>query len=136
MPGKISILMVSGTIDKLMAGAVITSGAVANDMEINVFFSFFGLLNLKKDNSFPQTLSYEGVPMTDQMMKVLKEKNVPSWLDMLKNAKETGNVKVYGCALMADLLGVKKDDLDPIVDDIVGVGEFVSMAEGGQILFI
>ncbi len=136
MTDKMSVLFVSGTLDKMMAGAIITSGAVANDLEVNVFFSFWGLINLRKSGGLPPTMSYEAGPMAGQMMQIMKEKNVPSWLDMLRNAKEIGNVKVYACAMTADLLGIKKEDLDPIVDDIVGVGEFVSMAKDGQILFM
>lgn len=136
MTEKISLLFVSGTIDKMMAGSIIASGAVANDLEINAFFSFWGLLNLRKEGGLKPTLSYEAGEMAGPMMQIMKEKNVPSWIDMLRNAKEIGNVKVYACAMTADLLGITKEDLDPIVDDIVGVGEFVSMAKDGQILFM
>ncbi len=136
MTDKMSLLFVSGTLDKMMAGSIIASGAVANDLEINVFFSFWGLINLRKAGGLKPTMSYEAGEMAGQMMQIMKEKNVPSWLDMLRNAKEIGNIKVYACAMTADLLGIKKEDLDPIVDDIVGVGEFVSMAKDGQILFM
>lgn len=136
MTDKMSVLFVSGTIDKMMAGAIITSGAVANDLEVNVFFSFWGLINARKEGGLPPVMSYEAGEMAQQMAAIMKEKNVPSWLDMLRNAKEVGNVKVYACAMTVDLLGMKKEDLDPIIDDIVGVGEFVSMAKDGQIVFI
>lgn len=136
MTDKMSLLFVSGTMDKMMAGAIIASGAVANNMEINIFFSFWGLMNIRKSGGLPPTMSYEAGEMAGQMMQIMKEKNVPSWLDMLRNAKEIGNIKVYACAMTADLLGITKDDLDPIVDGIVGVGEFVSMAKDGQIIFM
>lgn len=136
MTDKMSLLFVSGTLDKMMAGSIIASGAVANDLEINVFFSFWGLMNLRKSGGLAPKMSYEAGEMEGPMMQIMKEKNVPSWLDMLRNAKEIGNIKVYACAMTADLLGITKDDLDPIVDDIVGVGEFVSMAKDGQILFM
>jgi len=32
-----------------------------------------------------------------------------------------------------DLMGLKKEQLDPIVDDVVGVGEFVNNAKEGEI---
>jgi peroxiredoxin family protein len=35
--------------------------------------------------------------------------------------------------MTADLMGLKKEDFDPIVDDIVGVTEFVSEARDGEI---
>jgi peroxiredoxin family protein len=52
---------------------------------------------------------------------------------MLRKAKEMGNVRVHACAMTLDLMGLKKEDLDPMVDDVVGVGEFVSEAKEGEI---
>ena len=55
---------------------------------------------------------------------------------MLKEAKENGDVKVYLCSLMAEIMGVKREDADPIVDDIVGATTFFGETEGYQVLFI
>ena len=67
----------------------------------------------------------------------MKNKNVPSWFEMLKKAKEIGNVKVHACAMTYDLLDMKKEDLADVVDDVIGVGEFISMAKDAKItLFI
>lgn len=136
MTDKVAVLIVSGTVDKMMAGAIITSGVVANDMEADVFFSFWGLINLQKKGALPPTLSYEAGPMGEAMMKIMQEKNVPSWIDTLRTAKELGKVRVYACSMTMDLLGVTKEDLDPIVDEVVGVGEFVAMSKNSQIIFI
>ncbi len=132
MAETMSLLFVSGTVDKLMAGAIIASGAVANDMDVNIFVSFWGLLQFKKDNKSIPKLSYDGAEMSEEIFKIMQEKKVPSWMDMLKQAKEVGNVKVYGCAMFADLIGLKKEDLDPIIDEIIGVGEFVGMAKDSK----
>lgn len=35
-----------------------------------------------------------------------------------------------------DVMGVRKEDLIPEVDDIVGAATFLQLSEGGQILFI
>jgi len=69
----------------------------------------------------------------------VQQKNVPSWYQTLKTAKELGNghVKIHACAMTMDLMDMTKDDLDPIVDDVVGVGEFVEEAQKGKVtLFI
>lgn len=137
MAEKMSLLFVSGTVDKLMAGSIITSGAVANDMDVTIFVSFWGLLQLRKNNGSKPKLSYDGAEMSEEIFKIMQEKKVPSWLDMLRQAKEIGNVKVYACAMFADLLGLKKEDMDPIVDEIIGVSEFVAMSkDSNTTLFI
>ena len=73
------------------------------------------------------------VPRLEEGMKKL---NMPSWYDIVKEAKETGDVKIYVCSLMAEVMGLKKEDLDPIVDDIVGAAYFMQTTEGYQTIFI
>ena len=56
---------------------------------------------------------------------------------MLKKAKETGKVKIQACSTACDLLDIKKSDLDPIVDEIVGVGTYLTEATESKVtLFI
>jgi len=59
-----------------------------------------------------------------------------SWYDIIKEAKETGDVKIYVCSLMAEAMGLKKEDLDPIIDDVVGAAYFMQVTEGYQVIFI
>jgi peroxiredoxin family protein len=138
MAGKMTIMMYSGTVDKLLPLAIITSGAVAMDMEVNVFVTFYGLMGFKK--GMPQT-NERFIKDFEEFAPVIKEqlknKNIPSWYDMLKKAKENGKVKIQACSTACDLLDVKKDGLDPIVDEIVGIGTYLSEASESQItLFI
>ncbi len=60
----------------------------------------------------------------------------PSWYDMLKDAKEAGDVKIYVCSLMAEIMGIKKEDMDPIVDDVVGATYFMQESGDAEIIFI
>ncbi|MCL4444549.1 MAG: DsrE/DsrF/DrsH-like family protein [Candidatus Thermoplasmatota archaeon] len=137
MADKLSLLLVSGTADKLMAGAIIASGAIANDMDVDIFVSFWGLMEFKKGSKGKMNLSYDGKDIEKEVLQKMKEKKIPSWLDMIKQAKDVGNVKVYGCAMFADLMDIKKDDLDPVIDEIIGVSQFVAMAKDSKMtLFI
>ena len=137
MSDKLSLLLVSGTADKLMAGAIIASGAIANDMDVDIFVSFWGLMEFKKGAKSKINLSYDGKDIEKEVLQKMKEKKIPSWLDMIKQAKDVGNVKVYGCAMFADLMDLKKEDLDPIIDEIIGVSQFVAMAKDSKMtLFI
>ncbi len=66
----------------------------------------------------------------------MKRIKAPSWVDMLRQAKEMG-AKVYVCSMMSQAAGLRKEDFDSsLVDDVVGVAAFLEMAEGGQVLFI
>lgn len=136
MSEKMSIVVFSGTDDKLMAASIIASGAVANDLDVNIFVTFWGLTKTMKTGAPEPDLSFDGQKMKEQVFALMKQNNIPDWITMLKNAKEVGNIKVYGCAMFADLLHLKKEDLDPIVDEIIGVNEFVSMSAGSTTMFI
>ena len=135
---KLSILLYSGTVDKLMPAAIIASGAVAMDMEVNIFVTFYGLLGFKKGMvESNQKFSKDFDEMVPMIKEQLKTKNVPSWYDMLKKAKGMGKVKIQACSTACDLFGISKNDLDPIVDEIVGVGTYLANASESKVtLFI
>jgi peroxiredoxin family protein len=108
------------------------------DMEVDIFLTFWGLNAFFKENvRTNMRMSKDFEDMASMMMRVMKEKKVPSWYDTLKNAKELGNVRIHACSMTLDLLGLKKEHLDDIVDDIMGVGEFIETARDSKItLFI
>ncbi|HUK51343.1 MAG TPA: DsrE/DsrF/DrsH-like family protein [Terriglobales bacterium] len=134
MSDKMTIMMYSGTVDKLLPLAIVTSGAVSMDMEVNIFVTFYGLLGFKKgmvetNQKFIKDFE-EFVPMIKEQ---LKKKNIPSWYDMLKKAKETGKVRIQACSTACDMLDIKKGDLDPIVDEVVGVGTYLAEASESKV---
>ncbi len=138
MSEKLSIIVFSGTVDKLYPVAILASGAAALGMDVEIFLTFWGLNAFRKDMvKGNMRISKDFEEMAPTVMQVFKEKNVPHWFDMLKQAKEMGNVKVYACAMTYDLFGMKKEDLVDIIDGVVGVGEFLEKAKESQItLFI
>ncbi len=138
MADKMSLIVFSGTMDKLMPVGILASGGVAMGMDVEIFATFWGLQSLTKGASEqPPRMSKDFEDMAPMMMQMMKDKNVPSWLDTLRTAKELGNVRVLACAMTADLMGLDKDSFDDIVDDVVGVGEFVDSAKDAKItLFI
>jgi len=94
----------------------------------------FGLLGFTKtphDLPFPQ----EFAAMAPALAQGMKAARVQPWDAMLRQAKELG-AKVYACSMMAEVMGLKKDDFNDLVDDVVGAATFLQAAEGGQTLFI
>ena len=131
---KLSIICFSGTIDKLTSVGVLAQAGAAMGMEVSVFVTFWGLMNFTKGEKkaiMPKEFEAYG-PM---MMEGMKREHVKSWYEMLKEAKEMG-AKIYACSMAAGVMNIRKEDLDPIVDDMVGAATFLQEAEGGQILFI
>ncbi len=57
--------------------------------------------------------------------------------ELLKMCRQMGNVKIYACSTTMEIMGVKKEDLIPEVDDIVGAASFLSIALDSDVqLFI
>ncbi|MCL6105611.1 MAG: DsrE/DsrF/DrsH-like family protein [Actinobacteria bacterium] len=134
---KMSFILFSATADKLQAAATMISGAAAMDVETHVFITFWGLNAFRKDSiTQPLPMPKEYGEMAEMMGKLMVEKGVDPWYELLRMAKDMGNVHVHACAMTADLLGLTKDDFDPMVEDVIGVGTFVQIAEGGSIVFI
>jgi peroxiredoxin family protein len=140
MAERLSMIVFSGTVDKLFPVAILASGAVAMEQQVDIFLTFWGLEAFRK--GAPQQNMRMSKDFEDKgkaMMALMMEKKVPSWYETLKKAKElgNGNVHVHACAMTMDLFGLKQTDLDPIVDDVVGAAEFVEEAQKGKItLFI
>ncbi len=132
---KLSIIVFSGTDDKMIPLGVIAQGAAAMGFDVRVFVTGWALLKFVKRQS-PPVWPKEFESMVPALARGLQENKVPSWVDMLREAKNMG-ARIYACSMMSQIMGLKKDDFDPsLVDDIVGVATFLQEAEGGQIIFI
>jgi len=138
MTEKISIIAFSGTMDKLYPVAILASGAAALGMDVEIFLTFWGLTAFRKDMLYTNTkVSKDFEEMAGKMAEIFKKKNIPHWFDMLKKAKDMGNVKIYACAQTYDLFDMKREDLADLIDGVVGVGEFLNRAKDSSItLFI
>lgn len=105
--------------------------------EVNLFLTFWGLMGFRKDDWKTNTkLSADFAEFGPMVGQAMQQHQVPSWRQTLEEAMEVGTINVYACGMTMDLFGLKLDDLEPVVKDVIGVAGFVSMAENGQTLFI
>lgn len=126
---SICIALAGGTLDKLFPASIIASGGVMNDARVDIFLTFWGLMAFRKGApATVQNMSQDDENQAQAFMQVMQQKQVPSWYDTLLQAKEMGDVHVHACGMVSDLFDLKLDDFEPIVDDIIGVGEFAEMA--------
>lgn len=138
MAKRMSLILFSGTVDKLLAAATLATGGAAMEMEVDIFLTFWGIEAFKRGmaaNNTKLTKDYE--EYGPAVMQAMREKNVPNWLDTLRGAKEIGTVRIVACSMTMELFGYTLDDLEDIVDDVSGVAGFVHTAQEGEItLFI
>jgi peroxiredoxin family protein len=134
MSNRMSLVVFSGTVDKLMAVATLATGAAAMDTEVDLFLTFWGLEAFKKGaKNEPPRVTAEYADYGPVMMELMQAKNVPHWLDTLRAAREIGNVRVYACSMTMELFGLKLEDLEDVVDEVTGVANFIERAKDSKI---
>jgi peroxiredoxin family protein len=133
-----SIIVFSGTVDKLMAVSTLATGAAAMGQEVDIFLTFWGLNAFRNDQVRTNTkFSADFAEFQEPAMQAMQAKHVPHWLDTLHAAAEIGDVHVKACSMTMELFGWCKEDLDDIVEEVTGVASFVEQAKDAQInLFI
>ena len=156
---KLSMIVFSGDLDKILASFVIATGAVAMGMEVVMFFTFWGtpVLRDKKKSGGKKDLMGTmfgamlpkgscsvklskmnmGGMGTAMMKSLMKKKNVASLEQMIELAAELG-VHIYVCEMSMDLMGFKHEEMIEYPDmEFCGVAKFLDEAMGSKIqLFI
>jgi peroxiredoxin family protein len=137
MNEKFSIVLFSGTVDKIMAAMIMTAGAAAMGKEVTIFLTFGGLIAFRKDAwKTNMQFSKDFEPYAGPAMELMQAKHVPHWMQTLQEAMEVGDVKVKACGMTMDLFDMKLTDLEPVVSEVTGVASFIEQSEGGTTLFI
>jgi len=138
MEDRMSLIVFSGTVDKLMAASILATGGAAMGMEVELFLTTWGLEAFRKDAyKTNMRVSKDFEDYAPVMMEQMIAKKVPSWMDNLKGAMEVGEVKILACSMTMELFDMKLEDLEPIVTEVTGVATFVERAKEGRItLFI
>jgi peroxiredoxin family protein len=134
---KMTIIVFSGDMDKAYAAFILASSAAAMDMDVTMFFTFWGLNLLKKGGLQKAPLSKMNMFGLGKMMmqKNMEDANVMSLEALFRDARELG-VKMLACSMTMDVMGISKEDLVE-VDGYVGAVEYLSHAKESQInLFI
>ena len=156
---KISMIVFSGELDKVLASMVIATGAVAMGMEVVMFFTFWGTTVLRAKNKnvggkdmmgkmfgamLPKGTSQVklskmnmGGMGTAMMKSLMKKKNVASLEEMLELAEELG-VRIVICEMSMDLMGFKQEEMiDYAHLSFGGVASYLQEAQTSKVqLFI
>jgi peroxiredoxin family protein len=133
----LSLVLFSGTDDKLNAAAVLTAGAAALGRPVHLFLQYWALDAFRKDRiDADHGLAPEAGEAGRTAVDALRAAGQASWSETLRQAKDLGQVEIQACSLSMDLLGIEESDLDPLVDGVEGVTAFYLATGDGQIVFI
>lgn len=134
MSKRMSLVVFSGTADKLTAVATLATGAAAMGMEVELFLTFWGLEAFRKGaKERPPRITAEFEDYGPVMMELMQVKRVPHWLDTVRAAREIGTVRVFACSATMELFDMRLDDLEDVVDEVTGVATFIDRAKDAEI---
>jgi len=135
---KLAIIVWSGTVDKLYPVAILSSAAAAGGWDVELFFTFWGLNAIRKENLSQMKISADFAEYAPAVAQAVKQMNFPPWHELIRQAKSMGNVRVYACSTTMEMFGIKdKAQLADFVDEVVGAATFLDRAKDASVtLFI
>jgi peroxiredoxin family protein len=137
MDQTLSLVLFSGTDDKLNSAAVMTAGAAALGKPVHIFLQYWALDAFRRDRiERDHGLAAEAGPGGHAAVQALASAGQEPWHETLRQAKDLGEVEIQACSLSMDLFEITQDDLDPLVDGVEGVAAFWMAAGDGQVVFI
>jgi peroxiredoxin family protein len=153
---KLAMVVFSGDMDKLFAAFSIATGAAASNMDVTMFFTFWGLRALKKkartgksllgrllglfyggdiNRASPSKMKFGGIGRW-MFKKMMKAKRVPTLEEMRQTAIELG-VKLHGCQMSMEVMEIPREKMIDEVAQCVGVATFIEQAQQADVsLFV
>jgi len=142
---RMAIIAAHGTLDAAYPPLILATTAAALEMEVAIFFTFYGLEILKKghvDHLQVAPIANPAMPMpvpnivgmlpgmtamaTAMMNNMMKNADVSKLSELLDAALEM-NVRLIACQMTMGVMGVKKEDLIDGIE-IGGAATFVEYA--------
>jgi len=155
---RVTLVVFSGELDKALAAFNIAIGAASMGMEVSMFFTFWGLNVIKRNEGGIKSKGimrrmlnfmnrggskrlhlskFHMLGMGTWMMKqLMKDVNFPQLDELMAMAKGMG-VKFIACTTSMGLMGISKEAFIPEVDSFAGVATYLAEAKEGKVnLFI
>jgi peroxiredoxin family protein len=148
---KVSIVISKGSLEGVYPGLIMANGARMEGIEVNLFFTFFGLEAVMKDRMDKLKVATVGNPAmhipsiigilpgmsafaTKKMKAEMEKLDIPPVSEFIEMIHDSG-ANLYACKATVDMFHLTKDDFCPQVEAIINVGKFYELAAGGQIIF-
>jgi peroxiredoxin family protein len=153
-----NLLMFSGEYDKAMAALILANTAREMNVEVTMFFAFWGLCLLREpekvtmdDKTIYEKMlgamtpkGAEDLPLSkmnfsgigkEMMLEMIEDNEAPRLIDFLNGARKKG-VRFCGCKLSMEIMGFKEEELIPELEVIDAKAYLKDALESDMQLFI
>jgi peroxiredoxin family protein len=132
---RVSLVVFSGELDRVLEAFVIATGASALGQQVSMFFTFWGLAGLRRKRlvsgkRFSEKLMAMLSPATNDrlpmsklnffgagsrmMRRMMRDKHVASLEDLMRIARRMGT-RIVACETSRDVMGIRDEEL---MDDL------------------
>lgn len=136
---KLTVVVHSGDFDKIYSAFIIGNGALSMGMEVSLYFTFWGLMRLKKGGLDSGPLSkMQMLGLGKWMIKRrMKKANVAPLERLAQDFKALGG-KIFACDMTMDIMGIGPNDLrQDLIEEYCAVGTYIQeVRESTATLFI
>lgn len=152
---KLTLVVLSGDMDKVMAAYIIASGAAASGMEVIMFFTFWGIKAIQRDGVLtgkrlfgrllgvmnrgglkaigPSRLNMGG--MGRWMFKLMMKMHGVAPLHELREACIALGVKLIPCDMSMKVMEIDCEHLTPEAEEPVGVAVMLEHANESSVQY-
>jgi peroxiredoxin family protein len=148
---KVAIVCSKGSLEGIYPALILANGARMEGIDVDVFFTFFGLDAIRKDKQAHIKVATVGNPgmhmptllgslpgmsalatwMMGRQMEKLDIPPIPEFIELIADS----GAHLWACKATVDMFGLTKNDFVEGVDGVLTVGEFYGLAAGGEIIF-
>lgn len=152
-----TIVVFSNDFDRVMSSFIIANGSAAMGYKVNMFFTFWGLNVLRKQQKVSVSKSFlermfswmmprglselklskmnMGGMGTRLMKRIMRQKNVNTLEELIESARQQG-IRLIACTMTMNIMGLRKEELIDGVEE-GGVAAFLEDADRSNVtLFI
>jgi len=156
---KLCFICSKGNLDMAYPALIMANGALTEGVEVDIFFTFWGLDMINKGTwdklqfsmlgntamhmpgstkHIPQGLG--GLPgmtsyATHMLKKQIADQDVPDVPEFLQMLHDMG-ARLWACKMSVDMMGLTEDDMFEGVEAIINVNEFIEVSAGSQVIFV
>jgi peroxiredoxin family protein len=148
---KVAIVISKGSLEGIYPGLILANGARMEGIDADIFFTFFGLEAIRKDRQSHIKVATVGNPglhmptflgglpgvsalATRLMLRQMEKLDIPPIAEFVELVADSG-VGLFACKASVDMFGLSEESFIPQLTAVATVGEFYSLAAGGQIIF-
>lgn len=124
---QLSIMVVSGTRERLHMAAMVAAVGAVSGTQVNVFLSMNALqFFIRGSASTPEPEGTFG--------RLMAEKNMPDYKTLFEQAVTLGNATISPCSMAMDLMNLQQEALEPYLGESMGLTKFLHEAGNGQLV--